>query len=132
MLADGSRDRSQLLAMVKGASAADLQALLDAGLIQEGAAAARHSTAGSAPQAEPVPGEAAASGLSYQDLYDSLNALCREQLGLVKGFRYALDIEKANGLDGLREVARRFIADVQKTKGDSAAQMIRRALGTTS
>ena len=129
VLADGARDAQQLLAMVNGASEADVQALLDAGLVVE---TARRRAAPAAAELEPVPAAAQAaapSSLGYQDLYDCLNALCKEQLGLVRGFKYSLDIEKASGVDGLREVATRFVTDVQRINGDSAAHMVRRALG---
>ncbi len=131
VLADGTRDADQLLAMVKGAGAADVQARLDAGLGVEAArrrAAARSEEPAPAPAAPVV---AAASSLGYQELYDCLNALCKEQLGLVRGFKYSLEIEKAAGVDELRVVASRFVADVQRINGDSAAHMVRRALGMT-
>lgn len=132
VLADGARDADQLLGMVKGSSAADVQSLLDAGLVVE---AARRRTAPAAAEAAPPPEpateSAGPSSLGYQELYDCLNALCKEQLGLVRGFKYSLDIEKATGLEGLREVASRFVADVQRINGDSAAHMVRRALGMT-
>ena len=133
VLADGARDAGQLLAMVKGASETDVQALLDAGLVVE---SARRKAA--APTAEPSPAPvpaateaASASTLGYQELYDCLNALCKEQLGLVRGFKYSLEIEKATGVDELRAVAARFVADVRRINGDSAAHMVMRALGMT-
>lgn len=130
VLADGARDAGQLLAMVKGASAADVQSLLDAGLLAE--AARRRATPEAADAPAPVEASTAApSSLAYQDLYDCLNALCKEQLGLMRGFKYTLEIEKAAGLEGLRDVAWRFVADVQRLNGDSAAHMVRRALGMT-
>lgn len=131
VLADGGRDAEQLLGMVKGASAADVQTLLDAGLLAE---SARRRPAAATAEAAPLPAAAESAGpssLGYQELYDCLNALCKEQLGLVRGFKYSLDIEKAVGLEGLREVASRFVADVQRINGDSAAHMVRRALGMT-
>ena len=131
VLADGARDADQLLGMVKGASAADVQSLLEAGLLEE-SARRRAAAATAEPAPLPAAGEAAdPSSLGYQELYDCLNALCKEQLGLVRGFKYSLDIEKAAGLDGLRAVASRFVADVQRINGDSAAHMVRRALGMT-
>lgn len=137
VLADGTRSGEALLGMVQGATAADLEHLVASGLIEHAAAAApspRRSAepARTAPTlAEPEP-QQPASDLGYQELYDSLNALCREQLGLIKGLRFSLDIEKADGIDALRDVARRFVGEVQKVKGDSAAQMSRRALGMTN
>ena len=74
----------------------------------------------------------AEGGLDYNELYDSLNALSKEQLGLFKGYRFTLEIERANGIDELREVARHFVLEVRKAKGESAAQMVRRALGLSS
>lgn len=132
VLTDGGRDTAQLLAMVKGASADDVQALLDAGLVIE-SARRRAAPAAGEPLAVPLPEAApvAASSLGYQELYDCLNALCKEQLGLMRGFKYTLEIEKAVGLEGLREVAARFAADVQRINGDSSAHMVRRALGVT-
>ncbi len=125
VLADGTRDAGQLLSMVKGAGAADVQALLDAGLLAE--AVPRRAVPAATAPAQP----AAPSSLGYQELYDCLNALCKEQLGLMRGFKYTLEIEKAVGLEGLREVALRFVADVQRVNGDSSAHMVRRALGMT-
>ena len=138
VLVDGSKTAEQLLGMVQGASPADLAVLVDAGLIAEvggsrraPAAAASASAAPAAPAAA-APAEAASGvdeNLSYRELYDSLNALSKEQLGLFKGYKFALEIEKADGVAGLREVALRLVDEVQKVKGDSAAQMVRRALG---
>jgi hypothetical protein len=127
VLADGSRSREQLLKMVQGASSDDLASLINAGLLSDAGddpLARAEDAAVAAAVAAP-----AETGLTYHELYDSLNALCKEQLGLFKGFRYSLEIEKADGVGGLREVAQRFVADVQKTNGDTAAQMVRRALG---
>ncbi len=134
VLADGTRDAGQLLVMVQGATEADIDSLLEAGLLAA-VPAGRKSMATAAAVAEPAATPAddvSQSDLGYQELYDSLNALCREQLGLIKGLRFSLEIEKADGLDALRDVARRFVAEVQKIKGDSAAQMSRRALGMTT
>ncbi len=126
VLADGSRGEKQLLEMVKGAAASDLLSLVEAGLLSAGARRAGGPEAVvPAASADPV------SELGYQELYDCLNALCKEQLGLVRGFKYALEIEKASGVEGLRAVAARFVADVRRINGDPAAQMVRRALGMT-
>lgn len=146
VLVDGTRTGEQLLGMVQGATAADLAVLVEAGLIAEtgtsrgpraSAAAPAAAVAPAAPAAQvPVAAPPAAAGdampdesLGYRELYDSLNALSKEQLGLFKGYKFALEIEKADGVEGLREVALRLVDEVQKVKGDSAAQMVRRALG---
>ena len=137
VLVDGSRSGEQLLAMVQGASEEDLDALVAAGLIAELASPRGSRSAAPAPAPAPPdtrPGTDAAPAdaeaeLGYAELYDSLNALSKEQLGLFKGYRFALEIEKASGIEGLREVALKLVDEVQKAKGDSAAQMVRRALG---
>jgi hypothetical protein len=140
VLADGARSAEQLLGMVQGSAAPDLQALVDQGLLAEVFPAGSFKTSsGHAPLASPAPPAAAPTaapapagadeGLGYQELYDSLNALSKEQLGLFKGFKFALEIEKAKNLIELRDVAEHLAEEVQKAKGDSAAQMVRRALG---
>ena len=72
---------------------------------------------------------APATALGFKELYDCLTEMIREQMGVLKAFKYTLDVEKASTVDDLRAVAQRFIDDVQKQKGDSAANMVRRALG---
>ncbi len=136
VLADGTRSADQLLAMVQGATQADITLLLESGLVAEAgrarAAAAPAAAPAPAPAAEPAapePAKAEEGALSYRELYDSLNALSKEQLGLFKGYKFALEIEKANGVEGLREVAQRLVDEVERVKGESAAQMVRRALG---
>ena len=89
VLADGTRSADQLLAMVQGATQADITLLLDAGLVAEAgrarAAAAPAAAPAPAPAAEPAapePAKAEEGALSYRELYDSLNALSKEHLGL--------------------------------------------------
>ncbi|HTP71855.1 MAG TPA: hypothetical protein VML58_06510 [Burkholderiaceae bacterium] len=134
VLVDGVRNSDELLTMVKGATADDVDALVRAGLITVGAAvgvsksaAAKVASAAAAPaQAEAV------VKLDYKELYACLNEMIREQLGVMKAFKYTLEVEKAQTVDDLQVVARRFIDDVQKAKGESAANMVRRALGITA
>jgi hypothetical protein len=117
LIVEPSQPAHHWLNMLLGANEGDLVALLQSGLI------------------EPVPDAVAAettdssSSLSYTELYDSLNGLIREQLGLFKGYRFSLDIEKASGLPELTDVARRFVDTVQEQRGAAAAQMVARALG---
>jgi hypothetical protein len=137
VLADGTRTQEQLLQMVQGASAEDFAGLLTAGML---AASGGGAPAGPAPKFEPTqpmtveavaaaPADEPSEGLPYRELYDSLNALAKEQLGLFRGYKFVLEVEKASGVEELRQVAVRFVDEVQKVKGDSAAQMVRRALG---
>lgn len=138
LLADGTRSAEQLLGMVQGSAMSDVTLLIESGLLTELSSHRQPKAAAPAPATPDVdlpsvPPEGAAveagAPLGYQELYDSLNALSKEQLGLFKGYRFALEIEKASGLDELREVAQRLVEEVQRVKGESAAQMVRRALG---
>ncbi|MDP4302279.1 hypothetical protein [Leptothrix discophora] len=70
--------------------------------------------------------------LGYTELYDSLNALLRESLGLFRGYRYTLRIEKAQNIAELEQVARDFIDEVHRVRGESMARMVQRALGLGS
>lgn len=124
LLADGSRDERQLLALVRGSGAADIQTLVDAGMLVRAG-----QDAGARPPSEP----AAADGhdavvLTYAELYDGLTALVSEQFGLIKALKFSLRIEKAQGLPALQEVARDFVDQVRHAKGDTAAARVERAL----
>jgi hypothetical protein len=143
VLVDGTKDREQLLAMVQGATADDFASLLQLGLIAEasGGSSSGRAAAAAAPSAAPAPvvtgGEPTepaalpAAPLAFKELYDSLIQLVKSQLGLMKAFKYTLDIEKAGTVPELLEVARRFAAEVESAKGESAAKMVRRALNLT-
>jgi hypothetical protein len=136
VLVDGVRNSDELLAMVKGSTTKDIDTLLQAGLIALGGASAAASSARGAASAKGSPATASdaaspAVKLDFKELYECLTELIREQLGVLKAFKYTLDVEKASTVDDLVAVARRFIDDVQKQKGDSAANMVRRALGIT-
>lgn len=140
VLSDGQRTVAELKTLVKGASADDIALLLHKGLIDDIDAnvldRAARSNRDTADSSLPVISDAtpdaplaeSAAGLGFNELYDSLNALAKEQLGLFKGFRFSLEIERATGIDAMREVAQRFVVEVHKAKGVSAAQMVRRAL----
>ncbi len=142
VIIDGSRPASEWLVMVQGATAQDLEDLAQAQLVEPVAAEPGPRTQGGAPRAEPklpvgevpaVPAQEAApvpvaEALGYQELYAALNALAREQLGLIKGYRFSLDIERASGLAELEAVAQRLVQEVQKAKGDAVARQVRRAL----
>lgn len=141
VIIDGTRPASEWLVMVQGATAQDLEDLVQAQLVEPLAAEPGPRTQG-APRAEPrspaveapaAPAQEAApvpvaEALGYQELYTALNALAREQLGLIKGYRFSLDIERASGLAELEAVAQRLVQEVQKAKGDAVARMVKRAL----
>jgi hypothetical protein len=146
VLADGLRTQDELLQLVRGAELADIEELRAAGLVTvsevqspgvrrvDGSGGAVQSSRGSATRPTEVtrvdsPEQAKpAQEMGYQEIYATLNLLCRDHLGLIKGFRYSMEIEKASGLEELKAVARRFAAEVEQTKGPVAGQMVRRAL----
>lgn len=128
---DASRPASEWLGLVQGGTQADLQMLLDAGLI----ALQAHSGGAVAPVTEPVvatPVAAPPGEPTYSALYDSLNALVKAQLGLLKGYKFSLEIERAATLDDLREVAVRVVDEIDANKGGVAAQAARDTLGLVS
>ncbi len=143
LIIDGSRSGAEWLQMVAGTGNADLAQLLQAGLIAE-AASARHaapaaapaaSPAGSPPAAAPPAADEAADltrvlqGLSYRQLYDRLTVEARPRLGLIKGYRMVLDIEKCSGAEEIRMLALRFVDELRAAQGDAAAREFCRSLG---
>lgn len=74
-------------------------------------------------------GAAGRSGLSHAELHQRLTALVRETLGLLKGYRYTLRIERAATLVELESVAMGFIVEVRRLRGDAMARRVERALG---
>lgn len=65
---------------------------------------------------------------TYRDLYDEMTGKARPLLGLMSGYRFVLDIEKCNGVEELRTLARRFVEMVRKEKGLVAADAFCRGL----
>jgi len=132
VLVDGTRGGDQLLGMVKGSTTEDLDTLVRMKLIATGAAAASATSDAGARTKAPAASEAVATTLEFKELYIVLNELVREQLGMLKAFKYTLEVEKATETSQLLDVAERFVKDVQSAKGDTAAKMVRRALGLPS
>lgn len=139
VLVDGTKDREQLLAMVQGATPEDFAMLVQLGLIAEQAGSVRGGSSASAPAAPAAAAPAAvaaapsaeaapAAALGFKELYESMTQLVKSQLGLMKAFKYTLEIEKAGTVPELLEVAKRFAAEVESAKGETAANMVRRAL----
>jgi len=169
LILDSTRAGEAWVSMVHGATLADLQVLLDAGLVAEvsasgppwvpplapsvaaetaesarvpafasGPAASADTEPFASTQADPdadpsvcraaAPGAAFAS-LSYSELNTRLNALVKAHLGLIKGYRFTLDIERAADVIELQRVALRLVAEVESAKGAASAAELRMALG---
>ena len=61
---------------------------------------------------------------NYRLLYDHLTVEARQQLGLIKGYKLILDIEKCVGAPELRALALRFVEQVRQAKGDAEARAL--------
>jgi hypothetical protein len=133
LIIDPSKDGDEWVRLVQGATPADLQTLLDAGLVAPiGGVAPKAAVAATSTATVPAPAVAPAAAptesLTYSELYDLLPALAKEHLGLMKGYRFALSIEKATGLAGLQQVALDLAAEVERVKGPGVARSVKRAL----
>lgn len=120
LVIDGSRSAREWLILVQGCVVADLAYLVEHRLIAAAAALA--------PPPRP-PAATAAPQLDYQQLYALLSSQATKQLGLIKGYAFALDIEKCAGLPELQRLALDFVERVQQSKGAAAAGQLRQALG---
>jgi hypothetical protein len=126
LIIDGSRDASSWVHLVHGASEKDLQELLSAGLIEVTAAPEMARVGRTSTLAE------ALNGLSYEQLYALLTGQARDRLGLIKGFKTILDLEKCSNIDELRALALRFFDQVKQHQGEEVARTMRLALGAAA
>jgi hypothetical protein len=133
LIIDESRPGLEWVTMVHGAAAVDLQDLLDAHLVAQAGPGAPPAAAGPAPQqargaearrppppADTLPG----TTLSYSQLQAALAGMVREELGLLKSYRFTQEIERAAGLEELADVAWKFVEVVRENRGDSAAREV--------
>ena len=138
LIIDGSRSGAEWLQMVAGTGADDLAELLRAGLIAELAAPPRAAAPAVPSAAAPPSADEAAElarvleSLSYRQLYDRLTSEARPRLGLIKGYRMVLEIEKCSGADEIRKLALRFVDELRAAQGDAAAREFRRSLGESA
>jgi hypothetical protein len=124
LLVDAGRPGADWVRLIHGATPADLDLLLEHGLIE-----LVHSDA-------PVPAHApratmteAIATLDHDQLYGLLTSQARERLGLFKGLKVVLEVEKCSGLAQLQALALRFVEMVRDGQGDGAAKQMRLALG---
>ena len=124
LIIDASKTGEEWVALVNGATGADLLQLFDDGLVELLAAKP------TAPERPRGPGlEEALQNWSYRELYDLLTGHARQRLGLIKGYRMVLEIEKCSGVDEIRKLVPRFVAEVRAVQGDAAARAFSRELG---
>ena len=131
LIIDASKTGDEWLAMVNGVVATDLARLLEAGLI---APAGGSAPAAAAPPAAPKgPNlQEALQYFTYRELYDRLTAEARPRFGLIKGYKWVLDIEKCRDVDEIRALTYRFVEEVRSVQGDKAARDFCRELGAES
>lgn len=120
LMIDGGKSAAQWLGLVQGIVAADVEYLLAQGLIADAAPA---PAAGST-----FTSEADLSPLDYEQLYGFLTRHAKQYLGLMKGYRMVLDVERCGDLATLRLLGQRFVAEVTQAQGEVVADQVRRAL----
>lgn len=59
---------------------------------------------------------------SYVPLYDALTAQAKAHFGLMKGYRFVLEVEKCNGIESLRELAHKFATQLRDESGMNAVR----------
>jgi hypothetical protein len=124
LIIDASKTGDEWVSLVNGATGADLSQLIDDGLVEVSGAKA------AAPARPRGPGlEEALQNWTYRQLYDLLTVQARARLGLIKGYRMVLDIEKCAGVEEIRKLVLRFVDEVRAVQGDAAARAFCRELG---
>src|SRR5690349_513376 len=103
LIIDATRPAADWTQLIHGASEQDLTRLLDEGLIQSAQADATAHAGRAANLGEAV------AALGYDQLYGLLTSQARERLGLIKGFKMVLEVEKCAGLPELQALAVRFV-----------------------
>jgi hypothetical protein len=137
LIIDATKTDEEWLQLVRGTTDADLQQLLDNGLLTAqavkpasdrqaaGAASAQTAAAGSG-----VPPMALVfERMEYKELYELLTREARSRLGMLKSYRVILDVEKCANVEELRACALRFIEQVREAQGEGAARAFCLQLG---
>lgn len=126
LILDASRPAEAWLAAVAGAQPADLERLIALGYVAE-----LEAPAALPPGVSPARAalDAVLAVVEPRVLYDRLTAEARPRLGLVKGYRLVLDLERS-APDELRGLAQRFVDELEAAQGTAAALDFCRRLGT--
>ncbi len=125
---DASRPLAEWLRLVVGATEADLQMLVQHGLIAPQGAQPAAAQPAPAVVAAPAPA-AAAPQMDRAQLYTYLSGEATKLLGPFKGYAFALKVERCDSLIELQALALKLVEQVQSSKGDAAAAAVREALG---
>lgn len=128
LIIDPGRPAADWLGLVQGAQPADLLALVDAGLVTQ-AGPAPEPPRPAAPPARPRMSLAEAlQTKGYDTLYTRITAEARPRLGLIKGYKLILEVERCSGVEAMRALAKRFVEDVRAAQGDAAAMALAQVL----
>ena len=65
----------------------------------------------------------------YSALYDALNSVGKAKLGLVRGYRFALEVEKCSGVEEIRTLALKFCEQLRAEHGMAAVGELTYAIG---
>ncbi|WIT13065.1 hypothetical protein PFX98_05515 [Paucibacter sediminis] len=140
LVLDASKTARQWLALVQGATEADFELLLQHALVAApfGATAAIPASAAAAAAAAPAASPVLALDgselpqLGYEELYAYLTRHAKQYLGLMKGYRVVLDVERCGNLHELQMLAQRFVEQVREAQGEDLARQVRRAMGMST
>ena len=128
LMLDTAHPARYWLEAIKGTSEDDLAYLISHGLIAASGGAMAAPVTAPAPAAapasvpKPVPD---GSGMGYDELYAYLSGNARRHLGLIKGYRLILDVERCTDLAALQELAWKMIAQIDQASGEAAADVAR-------
>lgn len=124
VIIDAARPADDWLHLIHGASPQELEHLLAEGLIERTTvvpASAKRERVGDLQQA--------LGSLSYEQLYTLLTSQAKERLGLIRGFKMILEVERCDGIEQLQQLAVRFVGLVREEQGEEPARQMRMALG---
>jgi len=128
LILDASKPADDWIALVNGATPTDFAGLADHGLVEP----AGGTAAAPAPVAPPVAApdtfdelRSALMALDHESLYNLLTAQVRQQMGLIKGYRTVLEVERCAGLPELQALALRLAT---QWRDDVRLDSLRRAL----
>ncbi|MEN9492768.1 MAG: hypothetical protein RJA63_3217 [Pseudomonadota bacterium] len=131
LVIDAGKTARDWLALVQGAEEEHLRSLIEPGLIAATAAAAAPAAApqqvSQAEQLKQAYGET--PRLNYEELSSLLSSQAPKQLGTIRGYGWALDVEKCATLAELQALGLQFVERVAQSKGEDAARQMRLLLG---
>lgn len=123
LVIDASKPAGDWLGLVAGVGPDDLASLVAQGLLAPAGGAAAAVPAAPAASAVPLP------TLDRAALYAYLSGDGPKLLGPLKGYAFALDVERCDSLEQLQALALQLLERVRAAKGEAAADAVRAALG---